>query len=514
MDDVCNGETGHLTIVQPWLQHLVMQDASGGLDQQIAHKEIAQIPQRHRAYVELGRAATSALREAFRSAPMASVGSRNVLPTNPGSHGFDPRLSRQRQLEEALFGLSDRSVIRGYAQGTAEVRPLISFLERELQKGLSVYYEPVLKYCGFPIGDLGAQSLVDLVTVVAKALWENEAKEFNMHMVLVIVRRKNNLPAWPDDPPKDPPPAVGQGIFSLFGCLTLLYRIPNPPSEKTVLISEPINPLVFYQRKSLDDLLTPIGDLVGSFGEFAPRYENQERKSLSNWPPKQKPSVDLSTSVVNAFVLKRIGKLKIVWSDLLSAHLMYDQHTRTLTVFRFPTFCALYYPRASQRTLFDCIFDDRVWTRPGISEANRSMFREALLTYRLLFGQDTRSRALFNGEERKRAGADGNMDLLLLRLCGQKDNISSLVMDASISEQAFYDSVVDFPFFGRRLEILERYARSRKPRGLADLWYDRRDPGQWALVWVFLIVGAIAIILSLVQIGLAAAQLRVAMRDL
>ena len=153
-------------------------------------------------------------------------------------------------------------------------------------------------------------------------------------------------------------------------------------------------------------------------------------------------------------------------------------------------------------------------TRLATSKANRLMFREALLTYRLLFGQDTRSRALFNGEERKSASADGNMDLLLLRLCGQKDSVSSEVLDSSISEQAFYDTVVDFPFFGRRLEILERYSQSIKARRLRDLWYDSRDPGQWALVWVFMIVGAIAILLSLVQVGLAAAQLRVAMQEL
>ena len=283
---------------------------------------------------------------------MASPRSKNVLSTNPGSHGFDSQLSRQRQLEEALFGLSDRSVIRGYSEESAEVRPLMNFLERELQKRRPVYYEPVLKYCGFPTGDLGAQSVVDLVCAVAMALWGNEDKEFNMYMVLGIVRRRNNLPASPDDPPKDPPLEVGQGIFSLFGCLTMLYRIPNLPTD-TLLISEPINPLVFFPKKSLDDLLTSIGDLVGIFGEFVPRYKKPKKKSLSDWPPQQPPSIDLSTSLVNAFVLKKIGKLNIVWSDLLSAHLMYYKYTKTLTLFRFPTFCALYYPRAGQRTLFD-----------------------------------------------------------------------------------------------------------------------------------------------------------------
>lgn len=153
------------------------------------------------------------------------------------------------------------------------------------------------------------------------------------------------------------------------------------------------------------------------------------------------------------------------------------------------------------------MLDDRAFSEAVVAAANRSMLGETLLSYRLLFGQDAVSRAQFMDEEIKRASADGALDQLLVQLCGAKKSISSLVLDDSIREQAFYDSVFDFPFYEPRLQVLQRYTKARKSRDLRDLWHDRRDPAQWVLIWVFLTVGGITILLSVAQVGLAAAQL-------
>ncbi|KAL9035570.1 MAG: hypothetical protein Q9180_004793, partial [Flavoplaca navasiana] len=90
-----------------------------------------------------------------------------------------------------------------------------------------------------------------------------------------------------------------------------------------------------------------------------------------------------------------------------------------------------------------------------LADANRSMFREALLSYRLLFGQNFDSRSLFRSREEKRASSDGYIDHLLVRLCGSSKDISTLTDDDTFYEQAFYDSVIDFPHYGPRLEVLQ-----------------------------------------------------------
>lgn len=156
---------------------------------------------------------------------------------------------------------------------------------------------------------------------------------------------------------------------------------------------------------------------------------------------------------------------------------------------------------------------DNDFSKPVRAHLNQSMFRETLLSYRLLFGQDESSRRLFNSHERAKVEGLGCLDPLLVQLCGEKTSLSQLVDHGAIPEQQSYDSTIDFPFYSGRLEALEHYIRVRKPRTLIDLWHDRRDPEKWVVIWVFLIVGGIKILISILQVGIAAAQLGVAVRQ-
>jgi len=60
---------------------------------------------------------------------------------------------------------------------------------------------------------------------------------------------------------------------------------------------------------------------------------------------RRKPVTDDSTalfvSTINYYSLRTIGKVSLKWVDNLSCHLSFDSRTRTLSVFRFPSFCAL-----------------------------------------------------------------------------------------------------------------------------------------------------------------------------
>ncbi|KAL8842377.1 MAG: hypothetical protein Q9176_002766 [Flavoplaca citrina] len=309
-------------------------------------------------------------------------------------------------------------------------------------------------------------------------------------MVIRAVRKENGI----DLPKEDIPTDVKQGMFSLLGFLTMLFDIPKDFSKDHLYLSERIDPFILYTHKPIEETAFPVGTLIASLGVFIPRRKKQEPRSIENWPPKQQPSMDLNSSTLNAYALINIGKLKIEWSELFSMHLRFDRNTRT----------------PGEKTLFDHIIDD--WRQPvsAAVDPNRSMFREALLSYRLLFGQSSDSRRLFRSHEKSRASQGGYTDQLLVRLCGQSRTIVQTTDDDTFYEQAFYDSVIDFPHYGHRLEELQRYVSARKSRNIKDLWQDRRDIERWVLIWYVLMLTIVTIVLALVQIGLGACQVRLA----
>ncbi|KAL8882619.1 MAG: hypothetical protein Q9198_000411 [Flavoplaca austrocitrina] len=354
---------------------------------------------------------------------------------------------------------------------------------------MKTFYEPILTHCGFPVVDNGSKAIIELIHLIVKAFLEKERREISIDMVIRAVRKENGI----DLPKEDIPTDVKQGMFSLLGFLTMLFDIPKDFSEDHLYLSERIDPFILYTHKPIEETAFPVGTLIASLGVFIPRRKKQEPRSIENWPPKQQPSMDLNSSTLNAYALINIGKLKIEWSELFSMHLRFDRNTRTVTFFRFPSFCALNCSQPGEKTLFDHIIDD--WRQPvsAAVDPNRSMFREALLSYRLLFGQSSDSRRLFRSHEKSRASQGGYTDQLLVRLCGQSRTIVQTTDDDTFYEQAFYDSVIDFPHYGHRLEELQR-----------------RDIERWVLNWYVLMLTIVTIVLALVQIGLKACQVRLA----
>jgi hypothetical protein len=189
---------------------------------------------------------------------------------------------------------------------------------------------------------------------------------------------------------------------------------------------------------------------------------------------------------------------------------------------------------------------------PGSASAN-DYFRELLLTYRLIFSQDTASHRLFAYETtlrshqigpyprsradwthstsfsalqgRSKAKTNSNIlqlpdaDPLLPILCSHPPS------DPHIT--AFYDELSEpsspeayymphaFPFFAKKILILQGYVREQNPHDWKTLWHDHRNKSNWWQFWAVLFIGGGTIILgtlSLVfqiwQCVLALAQLR------
>jgi hypothetical protein len=83
--------------------------------------------------------------------------------------------------------------------------------------------------------------------------------------------------------------------------------------------------------------------------------------------------------------------------------------------------------------------------------------------------------------------------------------------DASLLEQSVYNTKTDFQVFGLRLKELEQFGSRQRPSALKDLWTDRRDPLQWYTFWAVFWIGGLSLLLSVVQAGLAAAQVWLAL---
>ena len=254
------------------------------------------------------------------------------------------------QLSKAMFSVATRPTIKGFTINSDLTRPFISYLIRELFARIKDFYEPLFIVCGFPLVEVKAQLMLRMVQLVVDIIKSRAKRAISINTVICQVGQKNGV----DLDRENLPPNVRQGMFSLLGFLTMLFEIPKQFSTEKMCISRPLeSPLILPTRKPLSDTKIPMGILLASFGIFIPSRRGPEADSLNTWPPKYPDSVNLNTSVLNAYVLTKIGKLKIEWSEVFGAHLIFDRNTKTLFLFRFPTFCALNCSRAGEQTLFD-----------------------------------------------------------------------------------------------------------------------------------------------------------------
>lgn len=146
----------------------------------------------------------------------------------------------------------------------------------------------------------------------------------------------------------------------------------------------------------------------------------------------------------------------------------------------------------------------------GADTFARSYLTEVLLSYRLLFGQHNRSRRLFRESERDRAKFDGTVDPLLDSLCGEQDMEHFGSVKELLRERGVYNADVNFPHLRAKLMELADYSSSQRPRSLVEVWNDERDPERLFTFKALIIVGAVSIALSVVQIFVGVAQVALA----
>jgi hypothetical protein len=135
------------------------------------------------------------------------------------------------------------------------------------------------------------------------------------------------------------------------------------------------------------------------------------------------------------------------------------------------------------------------------------LFKEILLTYRLIFGQDDRSHRAFSRnvqvwEEQQHCGSSGTStpweatwacDPMLRTLCcksatgdAEARKIHDEIDDSGSSEPTnltCYNANLEFPFFGKRLLELQQFTSQHQPQNVRALLNDRRDVATWYTLW-------------------------------
>jgi hypothetical protein len=133
--------------------------------------------------------------------------------------------------------------------------------------------------------------------------------------------------------------------------------------------------------------------------------------------------------------------------------------------------------------------------------------KEILLSIYLIYGQTKKARAYFfthklHNRARRGSMSAENDDPLFDSLCQELPS----VMNIDRLSKPIYFLSIDFPNLAHRLDSINRHVREHQPKSLSQLWDDNRNRLQWYTFWTVLAIGAIGLLLALVQIMLGALQ--------
>jgi hypothetical protein len=135
----------------------------------------------------------------------------------------------------------------------------------------------------------------------------------------------------------------------------------------------------------------------------------------------------------------------------------------------------------------------------------RKLLQEVLLSYRLLFGQSSKARRLFQHIADRGDLPFPQQDELLSLLCTNKK--PSLVECSLPEDRTVYFVPRDFSVLCERVKLIAKELEEIRPKSMGDLVRDRRDKLQYWTFWLVCIIGGISILLSLIQAILQAVQI-------
>src|SRR5436305_14874279 len=123
-------------------------------------------------------------------------------------------------------------------------------------------------------------------------------------------------------------------------------------------------------------------------------------------------------------------------------------------------------------------------------------FKEVLLSYRLLFGENKKSHRAFskcipqwqeewNSGPVERKPPDDRLLLALGSQSWESDELKDVWNEIAAGDPApYYSPTSDFKFLGRRLIELQNHVSDHSPQSFVALWDDTRNMQSWWTFWV------------------------------
>jgi hypothetical protein len=296
-------------------------------------------------------------------------------------------------------------------------------------------------------------------------------------------------------------------VFAMLGWQSMLF-LPGPNTTRSSNFNiyrapgEPNSGLIFDNWSVPVDLADrPLAILLKAFGNLLPARSRSSEYIASELTKQAFSWKALSSSDTNGYLLHTLLRVNIRWVDTLSLHLDYDKSTRSLSLFRHPSFCVAMLQSRGAIYSFASTELNPIDPRATSEEITRFL-KEILLSYRLLFGQAKTSRRFFRNMLKSETVLCCNPDPLLRLLCLDEYFAHPLVPP----DRTVYVTARDFLVLGSRVEILANELNVAKPKSLIDLLHDRRDTLQYWTFWFVAIFGSIGIFLSMAQVVLSTIQ--------
>ncbi|KAI8950795.1 hypothetical protein F4801DRAFT_590148 [Xylaria longipes] len=404
---------------------------------------------------------------------------------------FSFRLKRARTPRDALFGIF----------------PDIPWYGRWLQEQLRL--QPSSMFDCLPGFDCEhdeslTKRFLPLCSKVSKIIKDSDASSIDS--IVESLLREGSISAGDEHQHLD---SAATLVFGIIGWLTMLYRPDSLscPSTEFCIADEmdghrgdghmSLKQGRMGSSKRLPDFLLGFGLMLPPANSHA--IADAEEMKLYD----KLKSVEPST--LNLHLLTTIGGVSVEWTDCLACHLELDKDARLVYLFRYPSFCRANLPNAGTEAgiLHACAsdgLDNDYWvTKQDVSQ----FLEEVLLSYRLLFGQNIRSRRLFQKLSPFQGMSLNDRDELLTQLCTSKDSN----MPFGITQRDSYELARDFSHLRTKIVRLNNHLNERKPRSWTELWLDNRDSASWLTFWAVIIIGSIGLLLAFIQVILQIVQL-------
>ncbi|KAL7784959.1 hypothetical protein V8C37DRAFT_394843 [Trichoderma ceciliae] len=339
-------------------------------------------------------------------------------------------------------------------------------------------------------------SVYELLRAVVEVIQTPKKQSVTIDQIAALVCARQGKAIIDDDAL----PAAHQALFCIIGCLTLFFTwsVPASPDEFAITNAGEI------QQVRIKAAQRGIGKVLRSFGkQFVLPGPADGLLVCAN---------------LNYFTLSVVTKLQLEFVSDMSLHLSFNPVTRKLCIFSYPAFCALWCNPTSDWSYLDGITGDFYET--DAAEILRLQFQEILLSLRVLFAYDSKSRNLFFKSYYARFDVGDEDRDFWKRLLAKKKSKDLATLptycwpppvknnEGALLDQAVFDRSCDFVILGDRLDHLQRYCMRHNPQKLCDMWYDRRNRQQWVTFWAAIIIGATSLLLSAAQVVLSALQLK------